>query len=80
MKALSFLYVLFVSSTISAQVEVTVDAGKVIRTLSGIENGINLDYLMDGTYLSPTISPAQSLMNAKAKLLRYPGICVSGCV
>jgi alpha-L-arabinofuranosidase len=55
------------------QVTVNVDAGKVIRTLSGNENGMNLDYLMDGSYLSPSISPTQSVKNVKARLLRYPG-------
>jgi alpha-L-arabinofuranosidase len=68
----SFSLLLF-SVAVSGQTNVTIDATNVLRTLSGRENGINLDYLMDGTYLSPTTTTAQSLKNIKVKLLRYPG-------
>lgn len=68
----SFL-LLFFSVAVCSQSIITVDAGNVLKTLSGKENGINLNYLMDGTYLSPATSTVQSLKNVKAKLLRYPG-------
>ena len=63
----------FLQLSVYRQTTVTVDAGNVLKTLSGKENGINLDYLMDGSYLSPAVSTTQSLKNIKANLLRYPG-------
>jgi alpha-L-arabinofuranosidase len=68
---ISFLLLLSVHAY--SQTSITVDAGKVLRPLSGHENGINLDYLMDGSYLNPAISPTQSLKNNNVTLLRYPG-------
>jgi alpha-L-arabinofuranosidase len=73
MKKISTFFLLLTSLAVCSQTTVTIDAGNVLRTLTGRENGINLDYLMDGTYLSPSISTAQSLRNVNAKLLRYPG-------
>ena len=73
MKSIFILLLLFTSLAVCSQTTVTVDAANVLRTLTGKENGINLDYLMDGSYLSPAISTTQSLKNVKAKLLRYPG-------
>src|SRR5690348_14921690 len=67
------LFLLLLSVAANGQTNVTIDATNVLRKLSGRENGINLDYLMDGSYLSPAISTAQSLKNTKVKLLRYPG-------
>jgi len=63
----------FAAITLYSQANVSVDAGTVIKTLNGRENGINVDYLMDGTYLSPAITPEQSLKTSKVKFLRYPG-------
>jgi alpha-N-arabinofuranosidase len=71
-KLFSFCFLL-ASITAFGQATITVDAGNVIKTLSGKENGINLDYLMDGSFLSPAISTTQSLKNVKATFLRYPG-------
>jgi alpha-L-arabinofuranosidase len=73
MKLIYSFFFLFSAVVVSGQTTVTVDAANVLRTLTGKENGINLNYLMDGTYLSPAISTTQSLKNVKAKLLRYPG-------
>jgi len=57
----------------TAQATVTVDAGHIIKRLNGLENGINLDYLMDGSYLDPTTPLSTSVKNMGIKLLRYPG-------
>lgn len=74
MKTALFLQVILLSTiNIFSQVTITVDAGNILKKLSGIENGININYLMDGSYLSADISPQQSIKNSKAKLLRYPG-------
>jgi len=73
MKIIYSLLFLFSSMVVCGQTTVTVDAGNVLKTLTGKENGINLDYLMDGSYLSPAVSTTQALKNIKAKLLRYPG-------
>ena len=67
------LLLLLSTFAVRGQTKVTIDAANVLRTLSGKENGINLDYLMDGSYLSPNISTTQSLKDIKVKLLRYPG-------
>lgn len=73
MKKICTLFLLLTTLAVQSQETVTIDAGRVLRTLSGNENGINLDYLMDGNYLNPAISTSQSLKNIKVKLLRYPG-------
>jgi alpha-N-arabinofuranosidase len=73
MKIIYSFLLLLLSVVVCGQTTVSVDAANVLRTLSGRENGINMDYLMDGTYLSPAISTSQSLKNTKVKLLRYPG-------
>jgi alpha-L-arabinofuranosidase len=73
MKILYSFLLILISTTVYSQATVTVNAGNVLKTLTGKENGINLNYLMDGTYLSPATSTVQSLKNVKARLLRYPG-------
>lgn len=71
----AFLLQAILLSTISifSQTTITVDAGSVLKKLSGIENGININYLMDGSYLSSDLSTEESIKNIKVKLLRYPG-------
>ena len=73
MKIIYASLLLLFSVVVCGQTTVTVDAANVLRTLSGKENGINLDYLMDGSYLSPNTSTTEALKNIKVKLLRYPG-------
>ena len=73
MKFVYCLSAILFSFSAYSQTTVTVNAGNVLRTLSGNENGINVDYLMDGSYLAPAVSTSQSLKNIKAKMLRYPG-------
>jgi alpha-L-arabinofuranosidase len=73
MKILYSIFLLLFSVVVCGQTTITVDASRVLKTLSGNENGINVNYLMDGTYLTPNITPTQSLRNVKAKMLRYPG-------
>lgn len=67
------LLCVFAATSLYSQVNITVDAGNVLKSLTGRENGINVDYLMDGTFLSPAITPEQSLKNSKVRFLRYPG-------
>lgn len=66
-------FTIFLSSIVYSQNTITVNTSDVLRTLSGIENGMNLNYLMDGSLLSPQISTVQSIKNLNVKLLRYPG-------
>ncbi len=56
-------------------VEITVDASKTIRLLSGIEVGINVSYLMDDAVLAGQnfTKTAQAIKSMGAKFLRYPG-------
>ncbi len=58
-----------------AQVNISVDAGQVIKTIPTNSVGINVNYLMDGSYISPTTTTAttSTLKSMNAKLLRYPG-------
>ncbi|MBC8033822.1 MAG: hypothetical protein H7Y03_06730 [Chitinophagaceae bacterium] len=69
----SFMLLLFIF--VKAQVIVTVNAGSVMKTLTGKENGVNLDYLMDGTFIAPNTptTTATALKSINAKILRYPG-------
>ncbi|HUQ96599.1 MAG TPA: hypothetical protein VM010_02970, partial [Chitinophagaceae bacterium] len=55
------------------QTAITVNAASRLRNLQGVENGINLDYLMDGGYTTPAIPTSTSLKNMSVSLLRYPG-------
>lgn len=73
MKIIYSPLLLLLSIVVYGQTTITVDAAKVLRTLTGKENGINLDYLMDGSYLSPVISTSKALKDINVKMLRYPG-------
>lgn len=54
---------------------ITVDVAQVVRTLTPEAIGINMNYLMDGTYLGAGAQAATGSMlkNMKMKFLRYPG-------
>lgn len=56
-------------------VDISVDAGSILRNLSGNEVGINLDYLMDDSHISGNdfSKTAHSIQKLSAKTLRYPG-------
>ncbi len=56
-------------------IDISVDAGSILRNLSGNEVGINLDYLMDDAQVSGNdfSKTAQSVQKLSAKTLRYPG-------
>lgn len=56
-------------------IELTVDASNAKRTLTGLESGINVDYLMDDAVLPGQSfdKTATSLGKIGAKFLRYPG-------
>lgn len=55
--------------------EITVDVSNTIRLLTGIEAGININYLMDDAVLpgQSLATMAQSVKKLGAKFLRYPG-------
>ncbi len=54
---------------------ISVDASDVIRTIPSNAVGINMNYLMDGTYISSNTqsATANTLKNMGMKFLRYPG-------
>jgi len=58
-----------------AQANVTVDVTQVIKSIPANAVGININYLMDGSYISPatTVNTATTIKSMNAKLLRYPG-------
>ena len=55
------------------QATITVDVSQRVKTLNGRENGINVDYLMDGGFTNPATPTATALKNMGIKMLRYPG-------
>jgi alpha-L-arabinofuranosidase len=70
------LSVLTLNTSMSiAQTAITVDVAKVLNDVSNKPVGINMDYLMDGSYISPApaISTTNSIKNMGMKFLRYPG-------
>jgi alpha-L-arabinofuranosidase len=73
MKNLILLIALLWACAIQAQVTISVDVANVLKPLNGYESGINFDYLMDDSYLSPSTPIATSIKNLGTKLLRYPG-------
>jgi hypothetical protein len=75
MKSLALFYFTFLSSFCFAQVNVTFNATSTIKTLNGLENGINLNYLMDDSYISASTvtTTTAALSSMGAKLIRYPG-------
>lgn len=77
-KKLSNIFIvcfLLIFSATKAQVIISVDVKKEIKTLHGKEIGINLNYLMDDAYLSGMSykSTINTLKTTGVKLLRYPG-------
>ncbi len=56
-------------------IDISVDAGNILRNLSGNEVGINIDYLMDDSFIAGNnfSKTAQSVTQMSAKILRYPG-------
>lgn len=58
-----------------AQANISVDVSQVIKTIPANSVGINVNYLMDGSYISPTTtsSTTTAIKSMNAKLLRYPG-------
>jgi alpha-L-arabinofuranosidase len=57
----------------NAQQAVTVDVANVVNDVSQKPIGINMNYLMDGSYLNPAISTTQSIKNMGVKFMRFPG-------
>ncbi|MEO5997942.1 MAG: hypothetical protein ABIN89_14445 [Chitinophagaceae bacterium] len=71
--------VLFLSIALSsyalAQLNISADVTQVIKTIPDNSVGINIDYLMDGSYISTntTSNTTETIKNMKMKVLRYPG-------
>lgn len=65
----------FASSKITAQNAVTVDVNNVLNDVSNKPLGINTNYLMDGSYISPapSTSTTSALQGMGVNFLRYPG-------
>lgn len=69
-----FVTALLVASFSSyAQNNVTVNVANVLNDVSTKPVGINMDYLMDGSYVVPTATTTTALQGTGVKLLRYPG-------
>ena len=73
MKNLFLIAAIFCSFYTTAQVTVTIDPTIRIKTLNGFENGINLNYLTDGTYVDSLSNTTSALKRMGVKMLRYPG-------
>lgn len=56
-------------------IEITVDVNNVLRTLTGNEVGLNMNYLMDDAIITGNNSSktADGIKQTGAKILRYPG-------
>lgn len=69
------LFSLIVPVQINAQTTLTVDVAKGLNDVSRKPIGINMDYLMDGDYITPAppIGTTDALRNLGVKILRYPG-------
>ncbi len=65
----------FYAASAFAQANISVDVSQVLKTLPTHSVGINVNYLMDGSYISPatTSSTTATLKSMNAALLRYPG-------
>src|SRR5688572_23259956 len=75
MKTIFLLCLTGICLCVSAQTSLSVDVKRKLKALHGFENGINMNYLMDGTYFHPRgISKTiTGLKNMRVKMLRYPG-------
>ena len=62
------------SLAVTAQtVNINVNAGIILKNLSGIENGMNMNYLTDDHFYTPQVNTTAALNRMGSKLLRYPG-------
>ncbi|MEP6583053.1 MAG: T9SS type A sorting domain-containing protein [Ginsengibacter sp.] len=70
----AFATSLYTSSIIFSQA-ISVDVSNIIRTIPSNAVGINMNYLMDGTYINSNAqsATANALKNMGMKFLRYPG-------
>jgi hypothetical protein len=70
-----FLLFLFYPLTISAQSDLSVDVNIILNNVENKPIGINVNYLMDDSYLSPSpsVSTGDALKTMGVRFLRYPG-------
>lgn len=76
LKSLVQVALILLTSVFSfAQYNISVDVNQVTKTLSSNALGINIDYLMDGSYISEgtTAATTATLKSMGMKMLRYPG-------
>jgi alpha-N-arabinofuranosidase len=66
---------IYAAEQAAAQSNVTIDVGQVIKSVSSNPFGININYLMDGSYISATTTSntALAIKGMNTKMLRYPG-------
>jgi alpha-N-arabinofuranosidase len=66
---------IYAAEQAAAQSNVTIDVGQVIKSVSSNPFGININYLMDGSYISATTTSntALAIKGMNMKMLRYPG-------
>ena len=70
-----FILLCIASSLLTFSQQVSIDIQKVIREIPSHAVGVNMNYLMDGTFISPTAQAETSdaLKEMGVKFLRYPG-------
>ena len=70
-----FLLLCIASSLLTFSQQVSIDIQKLIREIPSHAVGVNMNYLMDGTFISPTAQAETSdaLKEMGVKFLRYPG-------
>jgi alpha-L-arabinofuranosidase len=67
------LFLFFCVSLTLSFGQIVVDASAIVSNVSHHPIGMNMNYLMDGSYLTPSKTNKDALTNMGVKFLRYPG-------
>ena len=72
---INYAFSLLIVSTTSiyAQNNISINVNSELNNVENKPIGINVNHLMDGSYLQPTISTADALKKMGTKFLRFPG-------
>ena len=72
---INYAFSLLIVSTTSvyAQHNISIDVNTELNNVENKPVGINVNHLMDGSYIQPTISTANALKTMGTKFLRFPG-------
>ena len=62
--SLIFVPLLIIAAQAFSQATITVNVADRLKTLNGRENGINIDYLMDGGITNPSTPTSTALKNS----------------